>query len=264
MNINTLQVMNSLYNLGLTEAEFKAITDEIFHTERTSDQESIWGRTSTNVNLSEPAVRPDRPNRDYPWFGKGILDDSELYFPSCVKGFTCDAKGVAIARGPNWNGAFHSKDFGKTWQLEQVSDSDSFDPSFCRTESNCYYFANGQVGTGRKRALWFSRKSTEGNSWDAPKALTRTVPFGVDERYSAVAEGDTVHVCWLDNRHEIKYWLSLARSGRGNYEVACPAMRACCSPTVSWRVLIPWRTKRFTDSGRRKLFAVAMKSAAGA
>ena len=35
MNINTLQVMNSLYNLGLTEAEFKAITDEIFHTERT-------------------------------------------------------------------------------------------------------------------------------------------------------------------------------------------------------------------------------------
>ena len=35
MNINTLQVMNSLYNLGLTEAEFKAITDEISHTERT-------------------------------------------------------------------------------------------------------------------------------------------------------------------------------------------------------------------------------------
>jgi len=35
MNINTLMVMNSLHNLGLSEAEFVAIADEISHTERT-------------------------------------------------------------------------------------------------------------------------------------------------------------------------------------------------------------------------------------
>jgi len=35
MNINTLMVMNSLHNLGLTEAEFEAIADEVSHTERT-------------------------------------------------------------------------------------------------------------------------------------------------------------------------------------------------------------------------------------
>ena len=35
MDINCLQVMNSLYNLGLAEAEFKSISDEISHSEKT-------------------------------------------------------------------------------------------------------------------------------------------------------------------------------------------------------------------------------------
>jgi hypothetical protein len=186
--------------------------------EWTRDQESLLGKTGTNVTLNEPAISHNRPNRDYPSLGKGVLDGSEVYVTYYLHGTTRGTNYITDA--PYSGGVFHSIDFGKIWKLEQVSDADSFDPSVCRTESNCYYFANGQVGTGRNRALWFSRKSTEGNSWDTPKALTRTVPFGVDESYSAVAEGNTIHVCWLDNRHEIKYWFSLARSGRGNYEVA--------------------------------------------
>src|SRR3989338_9219826 len=35
MDINCLRVMNSLYNLGLNEGEFKNIADEVNHTERT-------------------------------------------------------------------------------------------------------------------------------------------------------------------------------------------------------------------------------------
>jgi hypothetical protein len=197
-----------------------------------ANKSDLFGTDRQNVRLTEW----DKPGeRTWLLLGAGIINDSELYFPSCMEGFTTDAKEVAIARGPNWNGVFHSKDFGKTWQLEQVSDSDSFNPSVCRTEGNYYYLANGIVGNRTAWALWFSRKSAEGNSWDAPKAVTRTVPIGVDERYSAVAEGDTIHVCWLDNRHEIKYWLSLARSGRGNYEVAYCRRK---DSDASWRKAI--------------------------
>ena len=35
MNINSLRVFNSLYNLGIAEQEFKDIEDEQTHTERT-------------------------------------------------------------------------------------------------------------------------------------------------------------------------------------------------------------------------------------
>lgn len=187
------------------------------------DAESKWVVSNTNlfgmygqdVSFSE---RPGRPG----WLklGRGSVNGLESYFPSCAEGFTYDSKGVAIARGPYWTGLFHSTDLGKTWQMERVSDSDCFDLSVSRTATFYYFFANGAVGKNRGGGLWVSRKSAEGNSWDAPMAVTRTVPFGVDESYSAMAEGDTIHVCWLDNRHEIKYWLSLARSGRGNYEVA--------------------------------------------
>ena len=176
---------------------------------------NVSGMNSQDVSFSEWLGR-------HGWLklGSGVINGSESYFPSSVEGFTHDTNGVAKARGPYWTGVFHSTDLGKTWQMEQVSDSDCFDLSVCRTATYYYFFANRAVGKNRGGGLWFSRKSAESSTWDAAKAVTKTVPFGVDERYSAVANGDTIHVCWLDNRHEIKYWLSLARSGRGNYEVA--------------------------------------------
>jgi hypothetical protein len=190
--------------------------------EWTRDQESLFDKTGTNVTLNEPAVRANRPSRDYPSLGPSVLQGSEVYVTFSISAYTFFETGPTpgISNGPYYHGVFHSTDLGKNWQMEQVSDSDSFAPSVFRTEANCYYFADGAVGKSRKRGLWFSRKSAEGGLWDSPKVLTPTVASGVDERYSAVAEGDTMHVCWLDNRHEIKYWLSLARSGRGNYEVA--------------------------------------------
>jgi hypothetical protein len=183
----------------------------------TMDKKSLFGETGPNVTMNDP------------FYGKGVINDSNVYIPYCLD---CTTVTTYSEHKPFNNGVFYSTDLGTTWQMEKVSDSDASDPSFCRTEANSYYFANGVVGAGRKWALWSSRKSTQGGSWNAPIAVTRTIPIGVDERYSAVTEGDTIHVCWLDNRHEIKYWFSLARSGRGNYEVAyCRRMNS----DTSWR-----------------------------
>ena len=190
--------------------------------EWTRDQESLLGRTGTNVTLNEPAVRTDRPNRDYPRLGVGTLEGSEACVAFSINAHTLFETPVnyggktyttgGVSDGPFYNGIFHSTDLGKTWQIEKIADLDAGEPEVCRTRDYYYYF--GMTGRG----IWFSRKSVDGDSWSEPKFLTRT--FTNRRGGGAVAEGDTVHVCWLDNRHEIKYWLSLARSGRGNYEVA--------------------------------------------
>jgi len=194
-------------------------------------QESLFGKTGTNVTINEPIKRASQSKRKYPYLGGGVIGGSEMYVPFLLDATTFIPPNT-YSRGPFYSGVFHSTDFGVTWQMEQVSASDAFDPSVFATKANCYYFANGGVGTKRERALWFSRKPIGDGSWDTPKPLTKTTPNGVDEHYSAMTEDDTIHVCWLDNRHEIKYWFGLARSGRGNYEVG---YRRRKDSDVSWR-----------------------------
>jgi hypothetical protein len=187
----------------------------------TMDQESLLGRTSTNVTLNGPARKSNQPNRDYPVLGAGILEGSEAYVPFSITAqslyetettYGGKTYGRGISDGPFYHGVFHSTDLGKSWQMEKISDLDAGEPEMCRTKD--YYYNFGMTGRG----IRFSLKSVDGGSWSEPKFLTRT--FANRRGGGAVAESDTVHVCWLDNRHEIKYWLSLARSGRGNYEVA--------------------------------------------
>lgn len=132
---------------------------------------NLFGVNGQDASFSE---WPGRPG--WLMLGRGVINGSESYFPSCAEGFTYNTNGVSIARGPYWDGVFYSSDLGNTWQREQVSDSDSFDFSVCKTEANCYYFANGVIGKSRGRGLWFSRKSIESSSWDEPKAVTRNRP----------------------------------------------------------------------------------------
>jgi len=50
-------VMNSLHNLGLTEAEFEAIADEISHTERTGFSiKAIKGERVIGISHDEKKI----------------------------------------------------------------------------------------------------------------------------------------------------------------------------------------------------------------
>ena len=163
----------------------------------TTDAKTLFGGSqSVDVRLTE---RPGTSGRLY--LGTGIIYGSSLYFPCCVDGFTYNQAGVAISRGPNMNGVFHSADSGSTWQIERISDFDSFTPTACGTKGSYYYFATGIIGVKHGFTLWFSRKSVEDSSWEKPKELKKTIPSGVDARYIATTEDDTVHLVWLDNRH---------------------------------------------------------------
>ena len=160
------------------------------------DKGKVFGADNVRFyGLYEPG------KRDFPLLGLGIMEGSELYIPYFVRGFTYDRSGTAIARGPNADGVFHSSDSGATWQMERISDFDAWGPSVYRTKNYYYYFATRGRRPGHE--LWFSRKLNGSGSWDTPKpvvAKTYAMEFG---NYVAAAENDTVHLCWMDGRHNM-------------------------------------------------------------
>jgi hypothetical protein len=168
---------------------------------------ALFGKTS-NVRLTE---RPG--TRGWPIFGIGVIDGPDLNIPFSLGGFTINEKGVAVSRGPYVNGIFHSTNSGETWRIERTFDFQAWSPSVCRSDGRCYYFAVKGV-RNQKDQLWFTQKPSGDNSWANPETITKT--YGSD--YIAMPQYDTVHLFWLDARHE-------KRTGNpvypyaGNYEV---------------------------------------------
>lgn len=161
------------------------------------DKEKVFGTDNVKFyDIYEPG------KRDYPGLGLGIMEGSELYIPFFIRGFTYDKNGIAIARGPNADGVFHSNDSGMTWQMERISDLEAWGPSVFGTKNYCYYFATGGMETRIGLKLWFSRKPVEGDTWDMPKPVTRTFAMELGN-YVAAAENDMVHLCWMDGRHNM-------------------------------------------------------------
>lgn len=155
------------------------------------DTKALFGETQSIVRLTE---RPG--TRDWPELGIGIINGSDFYIPCSVEGFTFNQAGAAIARGPYENGVFHSADVGTTWQLEKISDFFAALTSVCRSKAYYYYLA---VKPGMNQ-LWFAKKPVAEGVWTAPETVTETL----GGFYVVVPQDDTVHLCWLDSRHEKK------------------------------------------------------------
>ena len=175
------------------------------------DSKALFGETS-NVRLTEQAGTSDSPI-----FEVGIIDGSCLDIPYSIEGFTLNEKGVAIARGPYENGVFHSMDWGTTWQIERIykfqSRFQAWSPLICRTKGWYNYFEIRGVRS-QKDQLWFTQKPVADSSWANPETITKT--FG--SSYVAMPQDNTVHLCWLDARHE-KRTGNPVYPREGNYEL---------------------------------------------
>ena len=176
-----------------------------------TETKTLFGEARSNFRLSE---RNEPRKRDWPELGHGIISGSDLYIPLSVQGFTYNGNGVAIARGPYCGGVFHSADSGKTWQLEQITDFQGGGSSVCRSKERYNYFVVKEV-MHEGSQLCFSSKHSTGGSWANLSVVTKTFGYG----YVTVPQNDTVHLCWLDRRHE-KRRSNPVYPRRGNYEVA--------------------------------------------
>jgi hypothetical protein len=175
------------------------------------DKKTLFGQPSSNIRLNDPG------KRDWPSLGVGLINGSDFCIPYRIIGMAgLGGKGIIIRNSLFQNGVFHSPDFGMTWQIEKISDFEAWLPSICKTKGYYNYFAikNDQGD------LWCSRKAIIGSSWEEPKVITQTFcNSALYWKYVAVADDDTVHVCWLDRRHE-KTRFNLEAPDRNNYEVA--------------------------------------------
>jgi hypothetical protein len=163
-----------------------------------TDKKILLGETGPNVKLNGPPIRPDRPNRNGAELGIGILNGPEAYIPYCLRGQTYRGKIVYVDEGPFNNGVFHSSDSGKTWQMEKISDFNFGAPDMCKTMGYYYYFVTRTPII--EYGLWFSRKPISEGAWVPPENITRTFA-NVDGQFADAGEGDTVHICWMDRRH---------------------------------------------------------------
>jgi hypothetical protein len=175
-----------------------------------TDKKALFEKAPSNIRLNDPG------KRDWPSLGVGLINGSDYYIPYRLMGEAWLGNGISVDESLFHNGVFHSSDSGKTWQLEKISDFESWLPSLSMTKSNYYYLGVKNA----QRELWFSHKSTQDRSWDAPQVITKTFcNSALYWKYVAIAENDTVHVCWLDRRHEKKR-LNLEDSSYNNFEVA--------------------------------------------
>ncbi|HVU09390.1 MAG TPA: sialidase family protein [Verrucomicrobiae bacterium] len=176
-----------------------------------TDKKTLFGETGSNVQLGLlPGVR------DWPSLGIGVINGTDMYIPYCVRGHTRREKIFYEGEGPFNNGVFHSADSGANWQMERVSDFEGWLPSLCKTKG-CYYYI---AAKNHQKDLWFSRKPDQNASWSEPDAITKTFcNSALYWKYVAAADNDTIHLCWLDRRHE-KTRISLEDYSHHNYEVA--------------------------------------------
>jgi len=150
------------------------------------DKKPLLGETAPNIKLNDPGMREEIG------IDKGIINGSEVYIPFSLAAITVGA--YSSSHGPFNNGVLYSPDFGKTWQMEKISDVEVHAGAYpmCKTEKYNYYFAGDQP-------FWSSRKSDD-SKWETPQLIAKT--FAISVGWSAeTGEGDTVHVCWMDRRH---------------------------------------------------------------
>ena len=171
-----------------------------------TDKAAFFSKTGTNVsfeswNKNGPVLEP---------YWGGTFNGSEIFIPYCIRGNTIRDGGLMLADGPFDNGVFFSLDSGKSWQRESIDSTYSESSYVCRTK-RFYYFTAGRTD---ENELWFSRKPVDGGAWSSPVVVTK--------QYAtwnlAVGDGDTIHICWLDRRHEKKRFNAF-NPLRKNYEV---------------------------------------------
>lgn len=218
-----------------------------------------------NVEINENE-RPARVG-----FVGGVIEGANLRVPYSIHGTLIERKGhqIGMSSYASANGVFASSDFGRSWQIEPISTDYSLSPTMCRTREFFYYFAKGRGG--RTYDLWYSRCPVESSSWSPSETINKTVARKLSEHLHARAEGEVVHLCWLDARTG-KARLSLTRPRDGNYKVAycnrrdsedtwgqdvilSKGLRYAYSPSMSVegdKVVVSWAGVRRDKAGRNE------------
>jgi hypothetical protein len=212
-------------------------------------------------------------------FSGGVMDGLEIRIPHSITGTPIERKGKQVGiRGDlavSANGVFASSDGGRTWRIELIAQQWSLAPVVCRTKAYYYYFAVTGLGGIEPFQLWYSRCAVESASWSGPVTLNKSVARKFGPGLRPIAEKDTLHLCWLDARHEKFRTLNFTLPCVENYEVAycrrkdsdqswskdvilSKGLRWAYSPSMSVegeKLVVAWAGAKSDREGRNELNA---------
>jgi hypothetical protein len=176
------------------------------------DQRKLFPNGNPNLRMWEW----DRPGNAL--FSGGVPEGAEIRIPYCIDATPKEGRVFLEGKTISANGVFASSDGGHSWRTEQISVHYAESPVVCRTIGFYYCFAKAGLGGVDPYELWYSRCPVDSSSWSHPETLNKSAARKLSENIHACGEDDSVHLCWLDARHE-KTRFSLTRPRAGNYEV---------------------------------------------
>jgi hypothetical protein len=244
-----------------------------------TDKKALFGETGPNVSLTGPPVKPDRPDRKGADLGIGLWRDSDLYIPFSFLGETYTPPNT-WSNSPFCAGVFHSRDYGKSGELEKVSNFDAGMPAMCKTTGGYYY--TGVRYPITRHGVWASRKPISGNTWEQPRMIAESFA-NVSGHFAVTGEDDTAHICWMDRRHN-KWRFNLTGPPIENNDIyyrrrkdsdsewgkevwLSKGMLYCYAPTIAAEgdnVVVVWAGigdagKQHTDMGPNDIYYVTSK-----
>ena len=136
--------------------------------------------------------------------GGGVILGEDVYMPYTVE---CDAfygseKEVGGTGLPGQTGLLYSTGDHSHWTKLKLFDESTFEQGVFATHDNLYCFVKRIMIPDKKaRGLWCARIPRAANPQPVPERVAPTYRYDVFSKYSAVTDGETIHLVWLDDRH---------------------------------------------------------------
>lgn len=195
-------------------------------------------------------------------YRRGIVFGAEAYVPYDICGQARHGNTIVSGDSPYASGVFFSLDSGLTWKHRRLLNLPGWLSCVSKTDGNCYFFLMSE----KRDALFYLRKPVAERSWGQVESISKLLT-----EYQAFGEEDTLHLCWLDRRHEKKR-LNPVYPWRENYEVAychrkdsdtawskdvilSGGLRYAYAPTLSaegHNVVVAWAGVRSDKDGRNE------------
>jgi len=186
--------------------------DKLFDRQCTLDSKELFGeiQRSDKEQPVEPGWRqqygPPLITPESGWLGAGVFVEDAIYIPYTVE---CSAiygsKHSVGSVGPSQTGLLYATGDQSKWTKMPLLDAHTFGSWAVATPDNIYCFANRIQGPQKLWGLWCSTISRTTSAQPVNELIAPTYCHQTYGICSVATSDETVHLVWLDGRHQRRH-----------------------------------------------------------